>query len=251
MAMTTRCRIPPYSCVHIAIGDGLGSAIWTRSERAQMRSPVPAPRPGRGRREGLGDLRPNLGPQGSGAAPGSWETIDAWWIRNGRISSSDTLVGAPPSTRIRPPAMIPLRGEEEVDGGIRRAAASALPDVAGTTCWVLTSRCHAAQHGTLDAADDIGQRQVLDSAARQPAPGPAVALVRDGTNLRSVIRWSVDWSESAIRFTATTVLAIAMAGNRVDHQIPAIMLVYSSLTLKPQSGDGGWSPTPRNDRVAT
>ena len=29
------------------------------------------------------------------------------------------------------------------------------------------------------------------------------------------------------------------------------MFVYSSLTVRPQSGDGGWMPTPRNDSVAT
>ena len=33
----------------------------------------------------------------------------------------------------------------------------------------------------------------------------------------------VDWSESAMRFTAMTVLAMASAGNSVDHQIPLIM----------------------------
>ena len=48
-----------------------------------------------------------------------------------------------------------------------------------------------------------------------------------------------------------TVLAMARAGKSVDHQIPEIMFVYSSLTLRPQSGDGGWRPTPRNDSVAT
>ena len=48
-----------------------------------------------------------------------------------------------------------------------------------------------------------------------------------------------------------TVLAIASAGNNVGHQTPEIMFAYSWLTVRPQSGDGGWSPTPRNDSVAT
>ena len=54
-----------------------------------------------------------------------------------------------------------------------------------------------------------------------------------------------------MRLTAMTVLAMARAGKSVDHQTPLIMFVYSWLTLSPQSGDGGWRPTPRNDRVAT
>ena len=48
-----------------------------------------------------------------------------------------------------------------------------------------------------------------------------------------------------------TMLAMASAGKSVGHQTPEIMFVYSSLTVSPQSGDGGWIPTPRNDSVAT
>ena len=48
-----------------------------------------------------------------------------------------------------------------------------------------------------------------------------------------------------------TVMAMASAGKSVVHQIPAIMLVYSSEIWRPQSGDGGWMPTPRKDSVAT
>ena len=54
-----------------------------------------------------------------------------------------------------------------------------------------------------------------------------------------------------MRLTAMTVLAMASAGKSVGHQMPVIMLLYSSLTVRPQSGDGGWRPTPRNDSVAT
>jgi hypothetical protein len=54
-----------------------------------------------------------------------------------------------------------------------------------------------------------------------------------------------------MRFTPTTVVAMARAGKKVGHQTPAIMLLNSSATWRPQSGDGGWMPTPRNDRVAT
>ena len=55
-----------------------------------------------------------------------------------------------------------------------------------------------------------------------------------------------------MRLTAMTVLAMASAGKSVVHQMPEIMFVYSSLTIwRPQSGDGGWMPTPRNDSVAT
>src|SRR3990170_1762010 len=60
-----------------------------------------------------------------------------------------------------------------------------------------------------------------------------------------------DWRASAMRLIATMQLAIARAGNKVGHHFPATMFEYSSLILRPQSGDGGWIPTPRNDRVAT
>ena len=46
-------------------------------------------------------------------------------------------------------------------------------------------------------------------------------------------------------------LAMASAGKSVGHQMPAMMLLKSSLTVRPQSGDGGCRPTPRNDSVAT
>src|SRR3990170_2011442 len=60
-----------------------------------------------------------------------------------------------------------------------------------------------------------------------------------------------DWRASAMRLIATMQLAIARAGNKGGHHFPATMFEYSSLMLRPQSGDGGWIPTPRNDRVAT
>ena len=43
---------------------------------------------------------------------------------------------------------------------------------------------------------------------------------------------------------------MASAGKNVGHHLPEIMFVYSSLIVRPQSGDGGWRPTPRNDSVA-
>ena len=45
-----------------------------------------------------------------------------------------------------------------------------------------------------------------------------------------------------MRFTAMTVLAMAIAGKKVGHQTPAIMFEYSSETWRPQSADGGWIP---------
>src|SRR4029077_14216482 len=95
-----------------------------------------------------------------------------------------------------------------------------------------------------DAPDHVGQRQVLDAEGGLEL---GLGLRREGGSHS----YRTDWRESAMRLTAMPVVAIARAGNRVGHQMPAIMFAYSWLTDRPQSGEGGWTPTPRNDRVAT
>ena len=76
---------------------------------------------------------------------------------------------------------------------------------------------HAAQDRPLDAADDIGQRQVLDAerGGRGRRGGGGGGAQFGGHSFR------VDWSESAIRLTAMTVLAMASAGKSVGPPDPA------------------------------
>ena len=91
-----------------------------------------------------------------------------------------------------------------------------------------------AQHRSWDPAHDVGEREVLDLER-----GDGCRDVRRGCGYFGRHSFRTDWSESATRLTATTVLAMARAGKSVDHQTPLIMFVYSWLTLSPQSGDGG------------
>src|SRR5262249_41249355 len=87
-----------------------------------------------------------------------------------------------------------------------------------------------------DPAHAVGDLQVAYVQCRRP-------LLAHRSNTAA--------SASAIRLIPITSDAIARAGNSVGHQSPADRYVYSSDTCRPQSGDGGWIPSPRKDRVAT
>ena len=73
--------------------------------------------------------------------------------------------------------------------------------------------------------------------ATDPRPGGRRAA-RSGLGRRRGERFgshsdSTDWSESAMKLMATTVLAMASAGNSVDHHTPEIMYEYSSADRQP------------------
>src|SRR6478672_8959273 len=146
-----------------------------------------------------------------------------------------------------PPAGDPAVARQVTDGGVRGRglAAAGLPDEAVRLPRGDLER-DTAQDRARDAPDQVREREVLDlergrdRRLRGSRPGQ-----RRGHSL------STDCRASAMRLTAMTVVAIASAGKTVGHHTPAIMFEYSWLTDRPQSGAGGWMPTPRNDNVAT
>ncbi len=124
--------------------------------------------------------------------------------------------------RIRPPVIRPLRGQI-ADGrvGGRRLAAAGLADEAVRLARGDLER-DATQDRPRDAADHVGERQVLDLQG-----GGRAGFGDRGGRYRGGHSDSTDCRPSAIRLTATTVVAMASAGNTVGHQTPLIMFEYS------------------------
>ena len=80
----------------------------------------------------------------------------------------------------------------------------------------------AAQHGSRDATDHVRERKVLDLEGRGRA-----RLGSRSDRDRGGHSDSTDCRPSAIRLTATTLVAMARAGNTVGHHTPLIMFEYS------------------------
>ena len=155
---------------------------------------------------------------GFNAEPGSWYTIDAWWERNDRSSASFISVTSSPATLTWPATMRPLDGRY-------RSAANAVVDLpqpdSPTRPYASPGadvEAHAPQHEAGDAAHDVGHLEVVDLERR--GRGAAAAL-SSRPSLRSAHDSDTAWIESAMRLTAITREAMAMAGNNVGHHWPA------------------------------